>query len=111
MKLLTAYAAGTAATAFISCLVWYAPLPDYAKRLLSWILPVPVILIALVLLYYGPQSSCAGEAWPDTPAGIARIFLMGALTALGGIAIVPLLKFAARRLARRSADGDTSESE
>ena len=104
-KLLAAYSAGTAATAFMVSLVWLAPLPDYAKRLLSWILPLPVILIVLVLLYYGPQSSAAEEA----PAGIVRIFLMGALTVFAGCAIVPAVKFVLRLLTASQDDEENPE--
>lgn len=109
LKLLAAYAAGTAATAFMVSLVWLAPLPDYAKRLLAWILPLPVILIVLVLLYYGPQSFAVGEALPNTPSGIARVFLMGALTVFAGCAIVPAVRFVLRRLTSSQDDEDEPE--
>lgn len=104
LKLLVAYAAGTAATAFIVSLVWLAPLPDYAKHMLSWILPLPVILIVLVLLYYGPQSFAEGETLPNTPSGVARVFLLGTLTAFACCAIVPVVKFVFRRMTGREDD-------
>lgn len=109
LKLLAAYAAGTAATAFMASLVWLAPLPNYAKHILSWILPLPVILIVLVLLYYGPQSFTEGEVWPSSPAGVARVFLLGALTAFACFAIVPAVKFVFRRLTGEQGDENGSE--
>jgi len=101
LKLLAAYAAGTAATAFMVSLVWHTPLPDYAKHMLSWVLPLPVILIVLVLLYYGPQSFAEGEALPNTPSGVARVFLLGALTVFACWAVMPVVKFVFRRLTGR----------
>lgn len=108
LKLLAAYAAGTAATAFMVSMVWLMPIPDYAKHVLSWILPLPVILIVLVLLYYGPPSFAAGEALPNTPSGVARVFLLGALTAFACFAVVPVVKFAFRRLTGAQDEEDES---
>jgi hypothetical protein len=90
-------------------LVWLAPLPHYAKHLLSWILPLPVILIVLVLLYYGPQSFAEGEGLPSTPSGVARVFLMGTLTAFTGFALIPVVKFVIRRFTGSQDDEDESE--
>ncbi|MDO9541270.1 MAG: hypothetical protein Q7J98_02965 [Kiritimatiellia bacterium] len=109
LKLLAAYAAGTAATAFMVSLVWLAPLPDYAKHLLSWVLPLPVILIVLTLLYYGPQSFAEGEALPNTPSGVARVFLLGTLTAFACFAVTPVIKFVFRRLTGGENEEDEPE--
>jgi len=109
LKLLAAYAAGTAATAFIVSLVWLAPLPNYAKHLLAWILPLPVILIVLALLYFGPPSFAEGEALPSTPSGVARVFLWGALTTFACLAITPVIKFALRRFTGTQEDDDEPE--
>lgn len=107
LKILAAYAAGTAATAFIVSFVWITPIPDYAKQLVSWITPLPVILVVLVLLYYGPQSFAEGEALPATPGGIARVFATGFLTAVFFYAIVPVTKY----LLRRFGGGEDGETE
>jgi len=98
LKLLAAYAAGTAATAFLVRLVWLMPIEHYVKHLLAWVLPVPVILIVLVMLYYGPQSFAEGEALPNTPSGLARVFLLGTLSTFGIYAIVPVVRFIYRRM-------------
>ena len=85
LKLLTAYAAGTAATAF-----------------LVWVLPVPAILIILVMLYYGPQSLPAGEeALPYCFSDFARVFLLGTLSAFGVYAFVPVGRQLYRRFTER----------
>ena len=109
LKLLAAYAAGTAATAFMVRLVWLMPIEHYVKHLLTWVLPVPVILIVLVILYYGPQSFAEGDALPNTPSGVARVFLLGALTALACCAIGPVVKFVFRRLTGSQDEEDESE--
>lgn len=109
LKLLAAYAAGTAATAIMVRAVWFMPIPDYARHILSWILPLPVILIVLALLYYGPSSPAAGEILPDTPSGVARVFLWGALSTFLLFAIVPVIKFVLRRLTGYQEEEDESE--
>ena len=109
IKLLVAYAAGTAATAFIVRLVWLMPIEHYVKHLLTWVLPVPVILIVLVVLYYGPQSFMEGEAMPNTPSGVARVFLLGTLTTFACFAVVPVIKFIIRRITGSEDDEDESE--
>lgn len=108
LKLLTAYAAGTAATAFIISFVWISPIPDYAKQLLSWIIPMPVILVVLVLLYYGPQSFAGGEPLPNNPGGLARVLTTGLLTVLFFYAIVPVTKYVLRRLTDSPDEDDES---
>ena len=97
LKLLAAYAAGTAATAFLVRLVWLMPIEHYAKHLLAWVLPVPVILIVLVMLYYGPPSFAEGEGLSNNPSGLLRLFFFGALTTFGVYAAVPVVKFMCRR--------------
>lgn len=109
LKLLAAYAAGTAATAFMVRLVWLMPIEHYVKHLLSWILPVPVILIVLVMLYYGPQSLAEGEALPNTPSGVARVFLLGTLSTFGFYAVVPVVRFVLRRMRGGQDSGDEPE--
>ena len=110
LKLLAAYAAGTAATAFLVRLVWLMPIEHYVKHLLAWVLPVPVILIVLVMLYYGPQSFAEGEALPNTPSGLARVFLLGTLSTFGFYAVVPVIRFAYRRF-MGAQDDDEDDSE
>lgn len=98
LKLLAAYAAGTAATAFIVRLVWLMPIEHYVKHLLGWVLPVPVILIALVMSYYGPQSFAEGTLLPDSSSGLIRVFLLGTLSTFGFYAVMPVLRLIYRRL-------------
>lgn len=111
LKLLAAYAAGTAATAIMVRLVWLMPVEHYVKHLLSWILPLPVILVVLVLSYYGPQSFAEGEALPNTPSGVARVFLLGTLTAFACFAVVPVVRFVFRRLTGGVDDDEEDEAE
>jgi len=108
LKFLTAYAAGTAATAFIISFLWISPIPDYAKQLFSWIIPLPVILVVLVLLYYGPQSVAGAERLPDTPAGLVRVLITGSLTVLFFYSIVPVTKYIVRRLTGSRDEDDES---
>jgi len=106
---LAAYAAGTAATAFIVRVVWLLPIEHYAKHLLGWVLPVPVILIVLVMLYYGPQSQAVAEGLPNNPSGLARIFLFGALSTFGFYAVGPVIRFAYRRITGAEDEEDDPE--
>ncbi len=102
LKLLTAYAAGTAATAFLVWVMWHLPIEQYLKHLLGWVLPVPAILIILVMLYYGPQSLPAGEeALPYCFSDFARVFLLGTLSAFGVYAFVPVGRQLYRRFTER----------
>ena len=109
LKLLAAYAAGTAATAFIVQLVWLIPLENYLKHLLAWVLPLPVILIVLVMLYYGPQSFVEGDVLPNTSSGLIRFFLLGTLSTFGVYAFVPIVKFVYRRFTGTQNEEDESE--
>lgn len=109
IKLLAAYAAGTAATAFMVRLVWLLPIEHYVKHLLGWVLPVPVILMALVMSYYGPQSFTEGDVLPNTRAGLARVFLFGTLSTFGIYAITPVIKFIFRRLTGNQDEDEPEE--
>lgn len=105
LKLLSAYAVGTAATAFLVSMLWLAPVPDYTKQLVSWIIPLPVILIVLVLLYYGPSSLSEGQGLPASSSGIRRLFLAGLFSTLACYAVVPVSKYIINRLT----NGDDEE--
>ena len=109
LKLLAAYAAGTAATAFMVRLVWLMPIEHYVKHLLAWVLPMPVILIVLVMLYYGPQSVTVSEVTLNSPAGLVRIFLLGTLTTFACYAVVPVARFIIRRITGSQDDEDELE--
>lgn len=99
LKLLAAYAAGTTATAVMVRLVWFIPIPGYTKHILSWVVPLPVILIVLAMLYYGPASSVVeNEPITLTSSGVARVFLLGSLSTFALFAAAPLVKMALRRL-------------
>lgn len=111
LKLLAAYAAGTAATAFLVRLVWLMPIESIAKHLLSWILPLPAILIALVLSYYGPRSYTPPGALPETPGTALRVFLLGAITFFIFYAFVPTVKFIIRRVTGSDAGEEETEDE
>lgn len=113
LKLLAAYAAGTAATALLVRLVWLMPIEHYLKHILGWILPVPVMLIVLVMLNYGPQSMPppAGEALPGSSLGLARIFLFGTLSTFGYYALVPVVRFLYRRITGMQDDEQYDDTE
>lgn len=110
LKLLAAYAMGTAATALLVRIIWLLPVENYAKHLLAWVVPVPVILIVLVMLYYGPESFAGGWRLPETREGLLRVFLAGALSTFGIYASVPLAKYLYHRLTGSDlAEGDRDE--
>jgi len=105
-KILAAYAVGTAATAVFVRLVWLMPVEDAAKHILSWILPLPAILIVLVLSYYGPSSPIEGE---NTPSGILRTCLFGALSTFAFCAFIPVTKFIFHKLTGSRSEEDEAE--
>jgi len=99
IKLLAAYAAGTAATALLVRVTWLLPIENYLKHILGWIIPVPAILIVLVMLNYGPQSTPlpAGAALPGSSSGLARVFLFGAISTFGYYVLMPAVRYVYRR--------------
>lgn len=108
-KLLAAYAVGTAVMAVFVRLVWLMPLDDIVKHILSWILPLPAILIVLVLSYYGPSSPVEGEVLPRSGPEFIRVFFLGALSAFGIYAVIPIARFTLRRLTGKQGDGNETK--
>jgi hypothetical protein len=98
LKLLAAYAAGTAATALLVRVVWLLPIEHYAKHLLGWVLPLPAMLIVLVVIYYCPEYLPVDEAMLETRAGLIRVFILGTLSTFGIYASVPVAKYLYQRI-------------
>ena len=82
MKALTSFAAGTAATAGLVRLIYFAPLPSYMKFALAVVVPIPSIAIALVLVNYGPGSTLGKTGLTGDPRELLNLFLYGCLSAL-----------------------------
>lgn len=103
LKLTTAFVAGTAATAWIVSLLSRLPVPRYVKTVLYIVVPLPTILVALVMLCYGPDSIRPSVAVPSTKHELAKMFLIGGLAALGYMC--------ARYVWRRFIDGEDERND
>lgn len=93
-------------------LVWLMPVEDIVKHILSWILPLPAILIVLALSYYGPPAPLKEAGWPAMPVSQGRVFLFGILSAFAIYALVPVTKFLVNHLTgRQGAERGDDEEE
>lgn len=89
LKFLSAFLAGTAATAGVVRLIYWVPLPSYLKPVLAFVVTLPSVLIALVLVYYGPEAETNATELSGliTPREWVSFFLYGCLVPLGYAAI------------------------
>lgn len=98
VKMAAAFAAGTGATAGILWLLGFLPVPDYVKRALGIVVPLPVMLVALVMLYYGPGALPEGtEALPASAVELRRMFFYGIITALAYLLVSAVIRVLFRK--------------
>jgi hypothetical protein len=103
VKMAVAFALGTGATAGILRLLWFLPVPGYIKQALGIVVPLPVMLVALVMLYYGPGALSGQEAvMPSSMVDLRKMFLYGIITALGYLVVATVI----RMVLRKTSDGD-----
>ena len=79
MKLSGSFAAGTAATAGLIRLIYWAPLPSYMKIALAVAVPIPSIAAALVLVNYGGGTAVREMELAGNPRELLNFFLYGCL--------------------------------
>lgn len=93
VKMAVAFAVGTGATAGVLRLLGFLPVPGYVKQALGIVVPLPVILIALVLLYYGP-GALPGQAdiVPSSSGDLRKMFFCGIITALGYLVVATVIR-------------------
>ncbi len=104
LKMGAAFAVGTGSTAGILWLLGFLPVPGYVKRVLGIAVPIPVMLVALVMLYYGPGALPAeSETLPAPVADMRKMFFYGILTALAYLLVSALVQSLLRKTA---ADGE-----
>ena len=99
-SLSTAYATGIACSAGTVKLVKLLPIPDYAIKMLCFVLPIPPTAIALVMLYYGPSDAAASVGTEDHRA-IVVIFWLGVAAAPLSAVILIIGKVVIRKLKQR----------
>ncbi len=99
VKMGVAFAAGTGSTASILWLLGFLPLPGYIKRAMGIVVPLPVILIALVMLYYGPGALPGqAEASPASAGDLRKMFFYGIITALAYLLIAAVVRMILRKI-------------
>jgi hypothetical protein len=107
VKMAVAFALGTGATAGIIRLLAFLPVPGYIKRILGIVVPLPVILVALVMLYYGPGAVPGqDEALPASTGALRRMFFYGIFTPLGYFTVAGLIRFLLRKTSDEDEAGD-----
>ena len=99
-SLSAAYAMGIACSAGIVSIVKLLPLPDYAIKMLCFVLPIPPTAIALVMMHYGP-SAAAASAGSEGQRAIDGIFWLGVAAAPLSAAILITGKVVRRKLKHR----------
>lgn len=109
LKLLAAYAAGTAATALLVRVVWLLPIVSYVKRLLAWILPIPAILIVLVVINYCPEYLPGNDKLLETREGLVSVFFLGTLSTIVIYLSVPAARYVYQRLTGNQLDDGSDE--
>lgn len=94
LKMAAAFAVGTGATAGMLRLLDFLPVPGYVKRALGIVVPLPVILVALVMMYYGPGAAPDGnEAAPASAGELRKMFFWGVIAALAYLMLATLVRF------------------
>lgn len=111
LKFFGAFLAGTAATAGVVRLIYWAPLPSYLKPVLAFVVTLPSVLIALVLVYYGPGAETNATELRDliTPRELLSFFLYGCLVPLGYGAIRAVWRMALPLKDRGDDSADSDE--
>ena len=98
VKMAVAFAVGTGTTASILWLLEFLPVPGYIKRALGIVVPLPVILIALVMLYYGPGALPGQEeVLPASTGDLRKMFFYGIITALAYLLIAAVVRMILRK--------------
>ena len=108
VKFGTSFIVGTVATAGLVRLIQLAPIPAYMKFVLAVVVPAPAIVIALVLLYYGPevQTGSEGLSGLGPPSELLKMFLYGCLATLGYSGVTALWRMFQPLEDRGDASGD-----
>ncbi|MBU4200985.1 MAG: hypothetical protein KKG09_06430 [Verrucomicrobia bacterium] len=107
VKMAVAFAVGTGTTAGILRLLGFLPVPGYVKRVLAIVVPIPAMLIALVMLYYGPGALPGqDDVVPSSYDDLRKMFFYGIITALIYLVIAAIVRMI---LSKSSVDGDEDE--
>ena len=106
VRMAVAFAMGMGATAGVLRLLGFLPVPGYIKQALGLVVPLPVMLIALVMLYYGPGALPGqAEALPSSAGDLRQMFFYGIITALAYLVIATVV----RMILRKTSDGGDEE--
>lgn len=98
VKMAVAFAMGTGATIGVLRLLRFLPVPRYIKRVLGIVVPLPAILIALVMLYYGPGESAGQEVMlPSSADDLRKMFFYGIVMVLGYLLVAKVIRMVMRK--------------
>ena len=98
LKMALAFAMGTGATIGVLRLLRFLPVPRYIKQVLSIVVPLPAILIALVMLHYGPEEiSNQASAIPSSAGDLWKMFSYGIVTVLGYLLVAKVMRMVMRK--------------
>lgn len=64
------------------------PFDDYFKNIMRIVLPIPPILMALVMIYYGPAAYQEAAIAQCKPGAVLKSFFSGAF---GGLVLIGLI--------------------
>ncbi len=101
VRVLAMFALGIGSSAGLVGIIRILPLEDYAKDILSFVLPIPIIGVAAVVIGVAPELFPEAMAEWRTPGAMLRTFLAGTLSGLISLAVY----VGAARLLRRD-DGE-----
>ena len=98
VKMAVAFAMGTGATIGLLRLLRFLPVPRYIKQIMGIVVPLPAILIALVMLYYGPEeTSNQAMAIPGSAGDLRKMFFYGIVTVLGYFLVARVVRMVMRK--------------
>ena len=100
VRILVVFSIGLGVSAGLAGVVRLLPIEEYAKDLLAFVLPIPIIAIATVVIGVAPEVFPEAMAEWRTPGAMLRTFLSGALSGLVSLAVYA----GAARVLRREDD-------
>lgn len=92
IKVYTAFVLGISSTLGVLEIVRILPFEEYFKTILRVIMPIPPILIALVMVNYGPDSYRESAVAQCSPAEMFRVFLGGAFSGLLFLGVINVFR-------------------
>lgn len=106
LKLTAAFTAGFVGTAWIVRLLSFLPVPAYIRYVLWIVIPLPVMGIALVMLFFGPEAAQSAFTEQSPRQELLKMFLVGGLATLGSLGVWHVWRFFTREPGEDDADDE-----